>query len=320
MKFNWSRRRLLVAGGAMALADATSARAEVEPETLELWPGGPPGGDRVSVEERRVAYNWPDGRVDYSIEGVRRPTLALYPPAKGRRPRAAVLVVPGGGFSKVVIGKEGDEIARWLAANDILAGVLLYRLPRDGWAAGADAPLQDAQRALRLLRERAGGIKTGALGFSAGGTIVAALASRGATALYPLVAPLDAQPSLPDFIGLGYPWLTRPLPPRSATPFHGFIAPTRAFLFHAQDDPKVDVGNSHDAAGAIIAAGGKAQVRIFPTGGHRPALLPAGAGGGLGRRLPALVGAAGRLRPNKKRAGRTRRAPVHPRMDPINGP
>lgn len=272
MRSNWSRRGLLLTVGAMTLTGAASARAEVEPETLELWPGAPPGGDRVGVEERRVAHNWPDGRVDYSIEGVRRPTLALYPPTKGGRPKAAILVVPGGGFSKVVIGKEGHEIARWLAANDILAGVLLYRLPRDGWTAGADAPLQDAQRALRLLRSKAGGAKTGALGFSAGGTIAAALASRGGGALYPIVDELDTRPSLPDFVGLGYPWLTRPLAPPRATPFHGFNGPTRAFLFHAEDDPKVDAGNSRDAAAAIIAAGGQAELRIFPTGGHGFAL------------------------------------------------
>ncbi|MDG2527167.1 alpha/beta hydrolase [Caulobacter endophyticus] len=272
MSSNWNRRRLLAASGAMAVAGATSVRAEAEPETLELWPGGAPGGERVGVEERRVAYNWPDGRVDYSIEGVRRPTLALYPPAKGRRPKAAVLVAPGGGFSKVVIGKEGDEIARWLAANGVLAGVLLYRLPRDGWAAGADAPLQDAQRALRLLRSRAGGARTGALGFSAGGTIAAALASRGGGALYPIVDELDTRPTLPDFVGLGYPWLTHPQAPPRATPFHGFNGPTKAFLFHAEDDPKVDVRNSREAATAIIAAGGKAELKIFPTGGHGFAL------------------------------------------------
>lgn len=272
MKSDWNRRRVLAVGGAAVLAGATPTRAETAPETFELWPGGPPGGERVGVEERRVAYNWPDGRVDYSIEGVRRPTLSLYPPAKGGRPKASVLVVPGGGFSKVVIGKEGYDIARWLAANDIQAGVLLYRLPRDGWAAGSDAPLQDAQRALRLLRSKAGGAKIGALGFSAGGTIAAALASRGGGALYPIVDELDTRPSLPDFIGLGYPWLTRPQAPPRATPFHGFGASTKAFLFHAEDDPKADVRNSRDAATAIVAAGGQAELRIFPTGGHGFAL------------------------------------------------
>ncbi len=219
-----------------------------------------------------MAYNWPDGRVDYAIEGVRRPTLSIYPPAKGGPPEASVLVIPGGGFSKIVIDKEGHDVARWLAANGVQAGVLVYRLPRDGWAAGADAPLQDAQRALRLLRRKAGGAKTGVLGFSAGGTIAAALASRAAAALYPPVDDLDAQASLPDFIGLGYPWLTRPQAPSRATPFHGFSAPTKAFLFHAEDDPKVDVRNSRDAAQAIVAAGGQAELRIFPTGGHGFAL------------------------------------------------
>ncbi|KSB89159.1 hypothetical protein AS593_04495 [Caulobacter vibrioides] len=272
MESNWNRRRLLAVGGGLALAGATSARADAGAEFVELWPGGPPGGERVRVEERRVAYNWPDGRVDYAVEGVTRPTLSLYPPASRAAPKAAVLVVPGGGFSKVVIDKEGHDVACWLAANGVLAGVLLYRLPRDGWTAGADAPLQDAQRALRLLRAKAGGAKTGALGFSAGGTIAAALAARGEAALYPPVDGLDARPSLPDFVSLGYAWLNRPQAPAQATPFHGFTAPTKAFLFHAEDDPKVDVRNSREAAEAIVAAGGQAELRIFPTGGHGFAL------------------------------------------------
>lgn len=272
MRSLWNRRRLLAAGGSLALAGATSARADAGPEVLDLWPNGAPGGERVTAVERRMAYNWPDGRVDYAVEGVTRPTLTLHAPTSGAPAKAAVLVIPGGGFSKVVIDKEGHDVARWLAANGVHAGVLLYRLPRDGWSAGADAPLQDAQRALRLLRGKAGGARTGALGFSAGGTIAAALASRGEAALYPHTDALDARPCLPDFVGLGYPWLNRPQAPKQATPFHGFTAPTKAFLFHAEDDPKVDARNSRDAAQAIVAAGGQAELRIFPSGGHGFAL------------------------------------------------
>ncbi len=269
------RRRLLAGSTALALAGAPGlALADTAPgETITLWPGVAPGGDAVNATERRVPYAWPDGRVDYSIEGVTRPTLSLYRPVDGKPPKAAVLVIPGGGFSKVVIDKEGHDVARWLAGQGIAAGVLLYRLPTDRWPAGFDAPLQDAQRALRLLKARIGAPLTGALGFSAGATLAAALASRGAAPLYPPVDALDAQPALPDFIGLGYAWLTAPKPRRPDwTPFHGFTAPTRAFIFHAVDDPKALIANARDGAAAIRAAGGQVELHEYPTGGHGFAL------------------------------------------------
>lgn len=269
-----NRRRLLAAGSLLALgAPRAAVSAEVQGETIALWPGVAPGGEAMTLTERRVPYTWPDGRVDYAVEGVARPTLALYRPAGSAPPKAAVLVIPGGGFSKVVIDKEGHDVARWLAGQGIAAGVLLYRLPIDRWPSGFDAPLQDAQRALRLLKAKAGARLTGALGFSAGATLAAALASRGAAPLYPPVDALDAKPALPDFIGLGYAWLGVPKAPRpEMTPFRGFTAPTKAFIFHAVDDPKAQIANAREGAAAVRAAGGEAELHEYPTGGHGFAL------------------------------------------------
>ena len=274
MGLDLDRRRLLAGAAVLALGAPVLALAD-EPagETIALWPGVAPGGEKVGAVERRVPFNWPDGRVDYSVEGVTRPTLTLYRPAGSAPPKAAVLVIPGGGFNKVVIDKEGHDVARWLAGQGVAAGVLLYRLPTDRWPAGFDAPLQDTQRALRLLKAKVGAPLTGALGFSAGGTLAAALASRGAAPLYPPVDALDAKPLLPDFIGLGYAWLTAPAPRRPEwTPFHGFTAPTKAFIFHAVDDPKALISNARDGAAAIRAAGGQVEVHEYPTGGHGFAL------------------------------------------------
>ena len=77
---------------------------------------------------------------------MRTPTLKVFRPARPNG--AAVLVMPGGGYRRVVLDKEGDETARRLAEAGIVAAVLVYRLPEDGWAAGWQAPLQDAQRAV----------------------------------------------------------------------------------------------------------------------------------------------------------------------------
>ncbi|GGL38309.1 alpha/beta hydrolase [Caulobacter rhizosphaerae] len=269
-----NRRGLLAAGPLLMLGGAGPAtEADLPGETIALWPGAAPGGEAVKAAERRVPYNWPDGRVDYSIVGVTRPTLTIYRPVGALPPKFAVLVLPGGGFNKVVIDKEGHDVARWLAGQGIAAGVLLYRLPTDRWSAGVDAPLQDAQRALRLLKAKVGASRTGALGFSAGATLAAALASRGAAPLYPPVDALDGRPVLPDFIGLGYVWLTTPKPRGPEwTPFHGFTVPTQAFIFHAADDPKVPIANAREGAAAIRAAGGQAEVHEYPTGGHGFAL------------------------------------------------
>lgn len=282
MDLAWNRRGLLAAGLALSAAPTQSARAgsaEIAPEHIPLWPGLAPGGDKVRVVERLDPFTMPDGTIDNSVLGVTRPTLTIYP-AQGATPsKLAVLVVPGGGFRKVVADKEGRAIARWLASEGITAGVLVYRLPGDGWEDGFDAPLQDAQRALRLLRARSGAARVGVLGFSAGGTIAAALASRGGAPLYPPVDDLDEKASLPDFVGLGYPYLNIPAPPRpQLSMFKGFTAPTKAFLFHAVDDTRVPVENSRKGAAAIRAAGGTAEEHEYATGGHGFALTsPPGA-------------------------------------------
>src|SRR3546814_14098592 len=87
------------------------------------------------------------------LEGITRPRLDIFRPARPNG--AAVILAPGGGYRYVVVDKEGYELARWLTARGITVYVLFYRLPGDGWANGADVPLADAQRAVRLVRSRA---------------------------------------------------------------------------------------------------------------------------------------------------------------------
>eukprot|EP01035_Chromulina_nebulosa_P044067 gene44067-59676_t len=116
---------------------------------------------------------------------------------------AAALVMPGGGYKWVVIDKEGYEIARWLAARGWTVFVLFYRLPGDGWAAGPDVALADAQRAMRLIRYHARdyGIipeRVAAMGFSAGGHVCGDLATRFATATYQPVNAADRLSARPD--------------------------------------------------------------------------------------------------------------------------
>ena len=178
------RRTLLglAAGAGMALgaprasaqttADAGRAGPPDPTEIIGLWPDGAPGGQGVTVTpivpERSTDPAFHDRYAQYTTD----PVLTVFRP---RRPNgSAMLLIPGGGYRWAVLDKEGYDVARVFAASGTTCFVLRYRLPADGWAAGADAPLQDAQRAIRLIRSRAAdyGVdpnRIGVLGASAGG-------------------------------------------------------------------------------------------------------------------------------------------------------
>jgi acetyl esterase/lipase len=275
------RRSLLGTAFAVAALPATAqaqGKPSRAPEAVRLWPSGAPGGEAVSVVEKSVVVD-DQGRPGRDISGVRDPRLSLHRPAGAFD--TAVLVIPGGAFNRVVFDKEGEEVCRWLADAGYAAGALLYRLPGEGWTQGADVMLQDAARALRLRAQRTGARRIGVLGFSAGGTIAGALASRAAEVDYSPVDDADRQPLRIDFLGLGYPYLSVPAGPRPGLYRGPPKAPPSTFFFHAADDPRVSVDNSLQAFGAWRAAGAEAALHIFERGGH-----------GFGLRAPAKSSAA----------------------------
>ena len=284
----WSmaaRARPVRVGQRPVLASADPA------ETIDLWPGRAPGMPHVPpvevIDERSTDPALPDR----AVRGIVRPRLAVFRPAVPNG--SALLVAPGGGYARVVIDKEGFEIGRWLAARGWTVFVLFYRLPGDGWAAGADVALSDAQRAMRLIRHRARvyGIqpdRIAAMGFSAGGHVCADLATRFAARTY---APIDAADRLsarPDLAALMYavqamaPPLAHagsrtlllgadPSPKVEAahTPAFNVTAEMPpCFLVHAEDDPAVDVGNTLAFRAAVKAAGVAVETHLFAVGGH----------------------------------------------------
>ena len=163
-----NRRQIMLASTMAALApDSQAASAAADGSTLELWPGGTPGADKVTVHEE-IVERLPDGPMrDRFAQHVTRPLLTLYAPRIAYN-GITLLIVPGGGYVRVVIDKEGVEAAEWFTARGFAAAVLRYRLPADGWASGADAPVHDAMRAVRLLRSQpiAGGSSPGRVGVS----------------------------------------------------------------------------------------------------------------------------------------------------------
>lgn len=280
-------RRALLAGSLAAgpVLAATAALAADPTEVIDLWPHGPPGGVRPGLVERTVERAQPGQPGDRAVFNVTRPILRVFRP---ERPNGdAALLVPGGSYGRVVVDKEGFELGRWLAARGVAAYVLFYRLPADGWRAGPDAALQDAQRAVRLVRAQTKG-RVASVGFSAGGHVNAMLATRHADPVY---APLDAadrMPARPDAVGLIYPLISMRPPIAHGESRRNLLgaSPTEAqvaaysledragpqvppsFLVHATDDPTVPVQNSLVFQAALLKAKVPVEAHIFQEGAH----------------------------------------------------
>jgi acetyl esterase/lipase len=287
-----NRRGLLILGAA-ALPGGAKAQslAPSDPtEVIRLWPQGAPGGEGVMVTpivpERSTDPAYRDRYAQYTTD----PIMTVMRP---ERPNgSSMLLIPGGGYRWAVLDKEGFDVARVFAASGTTCFVLRYRLPADGWAAGADAPLQDAQRAIRLIRSRAAefGVRPDritVLGASAGGHL-AGLASARTDATY---APVDAADEVSlrlDLTVLMYPVATMSYPHVHAGSRTHLLgeAPSEAriaaysleqmnwtgaapvFLLHAMDDASVPVENSLMLLTALKTASVKAEAHLFQEGGH----------------------------------------------------
>jgi len=153
---------------------ATTILSKAEPQVISLWEKGTPG-----FEERR---NEPEQAKDYWVKNIHNPSITVFPAPKERANGAAVLIVPGGGHRELVFNAEGVEPAKYLNDLGVTCFVLKHRLARETNSPYSLQihPRQDAQRAMRVIRSRAGEWnldtnRIGALGFSAGGEVVALL-------------------------------------------------------------------------------------------------------------------------------------------------
>ncbi|HEY5810063.1 MAG TPA: hypothetical protein VIT67_18970, partial [Povalibacter sp.] len=168
-------------------------------EDIALWPGVAPGSEQVAIQEIVEESTFNPSR---AVRGVTKPAIQAFVAAKPKG--TAVLVMPGGGYRTIVWDKEGVEIARWLNGLGIDAYVLKYRLPDEGHENGRFVPLQDAQRAMRLIRARHPAAKVGALGFSAGGHLAGTMGTTYDKHYYEAVDSADKLSSRPDFLVLVY--------------------------------------------------------------------------------------------------------------------
>ncbi len=248
-----------------------------EPTTIPLWPQGVPG-QAVSVGEERDMTKPKDGRVAgkpvIRIGNVSTPTITVFRPEKAKDTGATVVVCPGGGYNILAWDLEGTEVCEWLNSIGVTGVLLKYRVPRRSEGEPHLAPLQDAQRALGLVRSKAEewGIdpkRVGILGFSAGGHLSAMASTSYQERTYPRVDAADEQNCRPDFTILLYPaYLVSKEQPTQLAPNVKVDAQTPpAFLIHAQDD-KISVENSIFYYLGLKNANVPAELHLFPTGGH----------------------------------------------------
>ena len=290
------RRALLTASLALPFASAAAKEAWTRPAgltpdaSIALWPEGhvrPPAGLVEAVVQRSDDAD----ASDRMLQGIIRPRLDIFRPAKPNG--AAVILAPGGGYRYVVIDKEGYELARWLRARGVTVYVLFYRLPGDGWANGADVPLADAQRAMRLVRSRAktDGIDPARVvfgGFSAGGQVATSLLTRSDAKVYDPVDTADTLPARPDALAAIYPVVSMDPAIAHAVSREKLIganpdaareklySPERnvragqppLWLLHAEDDDVVKVENSVRLREATRTVGASVEAHFFERGAH----------------------------------------------------
>jgi acetyl esterase/lipase len=287
-------RRAVLGLAAAAATPALAAPPGTLPDPTEvvpLWPGRPPGAQRILPREEIIDRIKTSGFQDRYVSGVGAPLMTVFRPAKPNG--AAVLIAPGGGYIRVVIDKEGFEVGHRMAAAGITSFVLRYRLPAEGWNRQADVPLQDAQRAMRLIRNGAAGFgidpkRVAAMGFSAGGHVAASLATRWQAKVYVPIDGADRLDARPDLSVLMYPvidmarpfahlgsreaLLGKPPEPGAEAAYspqlHVDSATPPTFLVHAWNDPGVPTENSLDYLAALRAAKVPAEAHIFEEGGH----------------------------------------------------
>jgi acetyl esterase/lipase len=254
-----------------------------EATQISIWPKEPPppspfsGMEAYGNENTRIA-----GRPYTMIEHVSQPTMTIFHP-KGQGTGTTIMVFPGGGYQKLAIDLEGTEICDWLTGKGITCVILKYRVPGSGpnWSEECNCrripaqpyALQDAQRAMGLLRERAAefGIdprRIGVLGFSAGGHLVAEISNR-RTRSYQAVDAADRQSSRPDFAIAVYPghlWQQPRLTLNPAIRIASHAPPT--LIIAASDDPVDDVRHSLVYYIALQQAHIPVEMHLYARGGH----------------------------------------------------
>ena len=264
---------------------AASLLAEI-PTLIPLWPSAAPGSEKITFTEKITERSNDPAKHDRIYTQIVTPSLTVHRPEQPNG--IAVIVAPGGGYLRIVIEKEGPDTSAWLNRLGITSFVLKYRLPGEGHERGQDVALQDAQRAVRVIRAHAAewGLdpaRIGFIGYSAGGHLAASLEFFSAKAIYTPVDDADKLSARPDFSVLGYAPAgaqgTRPASLDGLSPLQRInwdykieaspdVKYPPAFILQADDDPTVNPQNAATIYLALKQNGTPTEMHVFHSGGH----------------------------------------------------
>ncbi|RNI31895.1 alpha/beta hydrolase [Rufibacter immobilis] len=260
---------------------------QTKPMEIPLYKGAVPNAVAGPNEEKlEIRPN-----KSQSITKVRTPTLTVFLPAKGKANGTAVVICPGGGYAKLAFSHEGLDVAHKLTERGVAAFVLKYRLPDSTVTSNLEiTPLQDAQQALYLVRQRAQewGVnpeRVGIMGFSAGGHVAS---TAGTHFNRPQIPNRENFSLRPDFMVLVYPVISGDSAISHKGSFANLLGKKPAaeklktysnetqvtaqtpptFLLHASDDKTVPAQNSLVFYQALLQHKIPAELHIYQNGGH----------------------------------------------------
>jgi acetyl esterase/lipase len=269
------RLSLLIAAAALLVLPQMRADTPAGGPELKLWPAKAPGETAEQSEERdmtRAGDNLVAGRSVIRLGHVTEPTLTVFRPPAEKDTGTAVVVFPGGGYHILAMDLEGTEVCTWLNSIGVTGILVKYRVPRRSGLDKHTAALQDAQRALGIVRQRADEWnlkRIGVLGFSAGAHLAAALAAHPNERTYAEVDSTDRIACNADFAVLVYPGYLSVKEEGDRVPpeiqVHAATPPS--FIVMTQDDP-VRVEGALAYSLELKKASIPFELHIYAEGGH----------------------------------------------------
>ncbi len=254
-----------------------------KPIVVELWPGKPPDETgKIGAEYVRMSPRLDRKQVEVTeptrmITNVTKPTITIYRPAKDKDTGTAILICPGGGYWNLYWELEGEEVAAWLNSLGVTGIILKYRVPRrpgEPEREPARRPLQDAQRAVSLVRSKAKDWdidpkRIGRVGVSAGGHLALATATSFEKRTYEPMDDIDKVSCRPDFAILVYPgYLKTKDKDEIATGLHIPAGTPPVFLAHGGADIVSEPEHSVLMYLALRRAGIPAELHVYAGAAH----------------------------------------------------